>query len=103
MPDYELAQAVEEDLRDIARYTISRWGHKQAARYGAILDAHFEAIGNGKARTRAFLQQRPDLRVSHIGHHYVFHLNRRGRCPVILAVFHESMDLMNRLRSRLMD
>lgn len=103
MPNYELAEAAEADLKSIALYTLSKWGPKQAARYGAILDAHFEAIGNGKARTRIFLQHRPELRVSRIEHHYVFHLRRDKTRPIILAVFHEGMDLMNRLRTRLGD
>ncbi|HWH69324.1 MAG TPA: type II toxin-antitoxin system RelE/ParE family toxin [Candidatus Sulfotelmatobacter sp.] len=103
MPNYELVQAAEADLQDIARYTIAKWGFEQAARYGAILDTHFEAIGSGKARTHIFLQHRPELRVSRIEHHYVFHLNREKQCPIILAVFHENMDLMSRLRARLGD
>jgi plasmid stabilization system protein ParE len=101
MPDYELAEDVEADLESIALYTISKWGAKQSARYGTILDAHFEAIGRGKAKTRIFLQHRPELRVSRVGHHYVFHLNREKKCPLVLAVFHENMDLMTRLRARL--
>jgi len=103
MPNYELAKAAEEDLKSIARYSISKWGLGQAARYGAVLDAHFEAIGSGKARTRIFLQHRSELRVSRVKHHYVFHLERRRQCPLILAVFHENMDLMTRLRARLRD
>src|SRR5690242_18739465 len=101
MASYELAEAAEEDLRSIALYTLSKWGSRQATRYGAILDAHFEAIGKGKARARIFLRHRPELRVSRIGHHYVFHLDRERQCPLILAVFHENMDLMTRLRARL--
>jgi plasmid stabilization system protein ParE len=101
MPNYELADAVEDDLRSIARYTVSEWGAKQAVRYGALLDAHFEAIGNGKARTRIFLPHRPELRVSRVEHHYVFQLVRQQQKPLILAVFHENMDLMTRLRNRL--
>ena len=101
MPNYELAEAAEADLNSIALYTISKWGPKQAVRYGAVLDSHFEAIGNGKARTRIFLQHRPELRVSRVGHHYVFHLERETHCPLILAVFHEHMDLMTRLSDRL--
>ncbi len=103
MLNYELAEAAEADLKGIAAYSLSNWGVKQASRYGATLDAHFEAIGNGKAKTRIFLQHRPELRVSRVGHHYVFHLVRQHRCPLILAVFHESMDLMTRLRARLGD
>ena len=101
MPKYELAEAAEADLKNIALYTISKWGSRQAAHYAALLDAHFDAIGSGRARTRVFLQHRPALRVSRIKHHYVFHLTREGRCPLILAIFHENMDLMTRLRDRL--
>jgi plasmid stabilization system protein ParE len=101
MPKCELAEAAEADLESIAFYTLSKWGEKQAARYGAVLDAHFEAIAGGKARTRIFIRHRPELRVSRVGHHYVFHLEREQRCPLILAVFHENMDLMTRLHDRL--
>jgi toxin ParE1/3/4 len=55
MDNYELTEAAEEDLKSIALYTISKWGPAQAVRYGAFLDAHLEAIGSGKARTRIFL------------------------------------------------
>lgn len=78
-------------------------GPKQAARYAALLDAHFEKIGTDNARTRIFLQHRPELRVSRVGHHYVFHSEREKGVPLILAVLHERMDLMNRLRARLGD
>ena len=101
MPNYELAEDAEADLRDIALYTMSRWGAKQAAQYAALLDAHFEAIGSGRARTKVFLQHRPELRVSRVERHFVFHLKRDDRDPLILAVFHERMDLMARLRDRL--
>jgi plasmid stabilization system protein ParE len=103
MPNYELAEAVEADLKTIALYTISQWGPRQAARYGAMLDSHFEAIGNRKARARTFLEHRPELRVSRVEHHYVFHLDREKQRPLILAVFHENMDLMARLGDRLGD
>lgn len=35
MPNYELTEAADEDLKSIALYTLSKWGPKQAARYGA--------------------------------------------------------------------
>lgn len=101
MPHFELTAAAEEDLKTIALYSISKWGTAQASRYGAVLDSHFEAIGKGEARTRVFLPHRPELRVSRVEHHYVFHLERGKERPLILAVFHEQMDLMTRLRNRL--
>ncbi len=72
MPNYLLTEAADEDLKGIASYTVSKWGPNQAVRYGAFLDAHLEAIGTGKARTRIFLRHRPELRVSRARHHYVF-------------------------------
>lgn len=103
MASYELTEAADEDLKGIALYTISKWGRDQAVRYGAFLDAHFETIGSGNARSRIFLRHRPELRVSRARHHYVFHLEREKQCPLILAVLHENMDLISRLRARLGD
>ena len=102
MAKYELGQDAADDLETIADYTISNWGAKQASRYSARLDSHFDAIANGKARSRHFLPHRPELLVSHIEHHFVFHLERKNDCPLIIAVFHEKMDLMARLRERLL-
>ena len=101
MPAYELAEGADADLLAIASYTISMWGIEQAHRYEALLENHFKAIGRQKARTRIFLKHRPELLVSRLEHHYVFHIVREKQCPLILAVLHENMDLMNRLRARL--
>jgi plasmid stabilization system protein ParE len=101
MSVYELSGSADEDVHAIARYTISTWGIEQARRYEALLECHFRAIGRQKAKTRVFLKHRPELLVSRIEHHYVFHLVRENQCPLILAVLHESMDLMNILRTRL--
>ena len=98
---YELTEAADADLQEIARYTVTTWGMEQARRYEMLLKNHFEAIGQQTANARAFLDRRPELLVSRVEHHFVFHLNRENECPLILAVFHEKMDLMNRLRKRL--
>jgi len=101
VPLYELTEEADADIQAIARYTVSTWGIEQARRYEALLEKHLQAIGRQKARTRVFLNHRPDLLVSRVEHHYVFHQARKNQCPLILAVLHENMDLLNRLRSRL--
>jgi toxin ParE1/3/4 len=101
VPLYELTEGADADIQAIARYTVSMWGVEQARRYQALLDRHLQAIGRKKARTRVFLNHRPELLVSRIEHHYVFHQARKNQCPLILAVLHETMDLLNRLRARL--
>lgn len=101
MPVYKLTDAADEDLQAIARYTISTWGIYQARRYEALLENHFRAIGRQKARVKVFLKLRPALLVSRCEHHYVFHLVREKQCPLILAVLHENMNLINTLQDRL--
>lgn len=88
-------------MQEVARYTRETWGEAQTARYAARLEAHLRALASGRGRARLFLRHRPELRVSRCGHHYVFHLVRDNQGPLILAVFHERMDLMQRLRDRL--
>ena len=97
---YELTNAAEADIHAIAQYTITTWGIEQAHRYEVILESHLQAIGRQQARTRLVFKHRPELLVSRIQHHYVFHLLREKQCPLILAVLHENMDLMSRLRER---
>lgn len=101
MPAYALTEAADADLQGIARYTLDTWGEDQMERYAALLEKHFQAIARQPGKGRIFLPHRPELRVSTCEHHYVFHLIRAGQCPLILAVFHERMDLMTRLHNRL--
>ena len=101
MPNFELSYLADCDIAGIIAYTIDKWDIDQAIRYVGILDAHFEAIGKGGARTKAVFGHRTDLRVSRCEKHVIFHQERTGACPLILAVFHEQMDLMVRLSDRL--
>ncbi len=101
MPEYELTHAADRDLLDIARYTIKTWGLAQANWYEAEIRTHFIAIGKSEAHARPFLEHRPELLFCRCEHHYIFFLQRESACPLILAVFHENMDLMTRLRDRL--
>ena len=98
---YTLTKAAEADIHAIACYTITTWGMEQARRYEVILESHLQAVGRGKAKARIFLKHRPEVLVSRIQHHYVFHLVRENHSPLILAVLHENMDLMKRLSARL--
>ncbi|MFC7339316.1 type II toxin-antitoxin system RelE/ParE family toxin [Haloferula chungangensis] len=101
MPNFELSHLADGDIAGIIRYTIVKWDDEQAIRYVGFLDAHFEAIGKGEARTKAVFGHRGDLRVSRCQRHVIFPQERSGDHPLILAVFHESMELMERLKERL--
>jgi toxin ParE1/3/4 len=101
MPNFELSYLADCDIAGIIGYTIEKWDTDQAIRYVGILDAHFEAIGKGDACAKAVFEHRTDLRVSRCKKHVIFHQERAGNCPLILAIFHERMELMVRLSDRL--
>jgi len=102
MPGYELTVLAEEDLRAIARYTIDKWGIEQAERYESLLSKRFQEIAQGIITQRVFLKRRPDLLFTHCEHHYIFYWQPKDReKPIILAILHERMDLMQRLKKRL--
>lgn len=101
MAEYELAPDSADDLEAIFDYTIDRWGIEQAHRYKNKLSSHFSEIGRGKVNSRAFLRDFPELQVSYCGHHYVFHFIREGQIPLIIAVLHERMGRVSRIKRRL--
>lgn len=101
MAEYEITPGVQSDLLDIGRYTTRTWGAAQALRYKASLTGAFAAIARDEIRSRAVKKSRPELRFARCEHHYIFFQVREGREPLILAVLHERMELMERLKERL--
>ena len=102
MSGYVLTTSAEEDMRNIARYTIDTWGIGQAERYETLLTNRFQEIAQGIITPRIFVKRRPDLLFTHCEHHYIFYWQPKDRTkPIILAVLHERMDLIQRLKNRL--
>lgn len=103
MTDYILTAAAEGDMRGIIRYTRKQWGDAQVRHYIAKLE---QAIARLAARQGAFKDMSalyPALRMARCEHHYVFCLPREDAPALIVAIFHERMDLMTRLANRLND
>ena len=69
MPGYELTGLAEQDLKDIARYTIDTWGKKQAEYYESLLSKCIRDIANGTIAPRIFLKRRPGLLFNRCEHH----------------------------------
>lgn len=101
IPSYALLSAAEADLRDIVRYTRKQWGDAQARAYVASLKICIERIASGCSVSRDMAGLYPGLRMSRCEHHYIFCLPRNGAPALIVAIFHERMDLMVRLADRL--
>ena len=98
---YILTRSAAAELREIVRYTQREWGTTQCRMYIERLEttATQLALGEGVFRTRDDLL--PGLRVRRAGHHYIFCLPQVAEPPVILAILHERMDLITRLKERL--
>lgn len=101
MPDYALSPDAEADLAEIAAYTLEQWGVAQTERYEVSLTSCFESMARGAARLRRPIPHRPEIVVCRCEHHYVFALVEDRAPMLILAVLHEAMDLVARLRDRL--
>ena len=102
MPAYELTPEAEADLEGVAEYTLREWGAEQQAHYATLLEAGFTRIADGSTISRQFSEHYPQVRVTRCEHHYVFYIRPEGpMIPRILAVLHERMNLIARLRDRL--
>ena len=101
MTSYDLTADAEEDLKQIARYTVKEWGKKQSLKYAEILEVCFEKIANHTAIAWGFSKNYPQVKFVRCEHHYVFYMDFENRPPCIVAVLHEAMDIVARLEERL--
>ena len=98
---YVLARGAAEDLREISLYTAEKWGDAQRRTYSQQLDAAATDLALGRGVFKDLATVLPGLRMKVAGSHYIFCLPRPGRPALILAILHERMELMARLKRRL--
>jgi len=96
-----LTEAAECDLRDIIRYTAKQWGQAQARHYMGNLKRDILSLAEGHGTFKIMNMLYPELRMARSGRHYIFCLPRKGRPPMIVAVLHERMDVLQRLAGRI--
>ena len=100
-PSYILTAAAEADLRGIIRYTRQQWGDAQVRHYVSQLERGITRLAAGEGNYKSLDEIYPSLRVARCEHHYVFCLPRENAPALIVAIFHEKMELMVRLMDRL--
>lgn len=101
MTTYILTAEAEADLRGIIRYTRKQWGTVQVRRYIARLEHDIASLAAGRGSFRDMSELFPELRMARCEHHYVFCLPRGSAPALVVAIFHERMDLMTRLAERI--
>lgn len=69
--------------------------------YIATLEQGIASLADGKEVFKDMSALFPSLRIGLYEHHYIFCLPREGAPALIVAIFHERIDLMTRLAERL--
>ena len=101
MQAYKLTVSAEMDLKEIARYTLRKWGKKQSLHYAKLLEEGFLRIVSRSAFSRTFSDKYPEVYVSQCENHYIFYIHPENKPPCIIAVLHERMDMLAWLKKRL--
>ena len=101
MKNYRLTKDAEQDLREVARYTLKNWGPAMLQEYRGGLKTTFEAIGNNDVIRRDFSDNFPELLVTKFKYHFIFYLTEGMGKPTIIGVIHERRDIVKRLSERL--
>ncbi len=98
---YERSQEAMLDWQAIVEYTLDSHGVEQTLRYTRGLIECIEAMAIGKGFLRKIDVQGRKVLIKHCQKHYIFGLVRDGSPLLVIALFHERMDLMARLKGRL--
>jgi toxin ParE1/3/4 len=98
---YVVSKGAAADLREITTYTRAAWGEAQSKSYIAELDAAARAVAKGEGAFKELSSLLPGLRMARSGKHIIFCMPQENGPAIILAILHERMDLMVRLKSRL--
>jgi toxin ParE1/3/4 len=96
MTDLQKTRQAEQDLIEVWQYTADKWGETQADKYLHKIETCLGRIARGSALLKTLSA---DVRFIRCEHHYIFLL--AGKKPIVIAVLHEQMDLLTRIKKRL--
>ncbi len=92
MAEYRLSKSAENDLVEIADYTIATFGIEQSRRYRDGLNTCFQTLADTPMLGRsATLRLAPELRRYEYQSHVVFYMPEL-RDVLIVRVLHKNMD-----------
>ncbi len=98
MQNYVLSKDAENDLRDIARYTLKKWDEATFQDYKQGLSDTFNKIGAQSVVKRKFSQAFPQLLVTKYRYHFIFYITKAKKKPIIIGVIHEQRDIVKKLK-----
>lgn len=103
---YVLTKGATADLENIISHSLEQWGKERTLTYIIQLETIASALARGEGTFRDLGAIRPSLRMAKSGSHFIFCLPQSDKSSpekpaLILAILHERMDIMARLKNRL--
>jgi len=98
---YEISIAAEKDWRGILRYTLDNFGKRQVQKYTNSLLKCLDDLANGVGLYKEIDVSGHQVLIKRCQRHYIFALNQTDQPLLIIAILHEQMDLIQRLKNRL--
>ena len=90
MPAYRIRRAAEDDLREIARYTMRTWGSDQTVRYRHKLEECIAFLSRNPMLGRSCDAVFPGLRRFEVGRHVIFYRHEPTEI-LVLRILHQAM------------
>lgn len=97
---YRLTSEAASDIKGILDYTLDRWGAEQADKYVLQIEQCLHGLVSGQRSGKQFGDALPEIQVFRCEHHYIFYSIQDDLLAVV-AILHEAMDLLARLRERM--
>lgn len=89
---YRITPRALQDLQNIGRYTLQKWGRQQRNNYLQALEQRFEWLAQNPHRGT----NRPEIQEGYFsyaqGSHLIFYLKREGGIDII-GIPHQCMDI----------
>ena len=98
---YEISKAAEKDWRGIVRYTLDNFGKRQVQKYTKSLLKCLDDLTNGVGQHKKIDVSGYQVLIKRCQKHYIFALNQPDNPLLVIAILHEQMDLIRRLKDRL--
>lgn len=92
-----LAKRGRQDLIEIRRYTVNRWGKEQARKYIVKIRTCADDLANHRLQGKLREDIAPDLKSYHVGRHVIFYVESKIGIE-IARVLHDSMDFTRHFR-----
>lgn len=98
---YERSPVVDEDWQSIVDYTFDEYGEAQVRKYTQGLLKCMDSMSQGEGQFKDKKVLRRTVRIKHCQKHYIFGVIKPDVPMLVIAIFHERMELMKRLKKRL--